>query len=332
MKVLLAVVAVTALLYLASQQGQVDQTSETSFNDFIMKFRKSYFSKDEFEFRKSVFITNLAQIALKNLNKKDKATYGLNQMSDWTTEEFESLLGFTSNEDQPSAVIIDQGSDQKTHSHKDWRKDTDIKGAKDQLACGACWAFAATGAIEATHRITNGVSSVNLSEQELLDCSKNFKYFTLGCLGGHMNAAFKMSRNHKGLNSEEDYPYIHKRNKKCGHQKKVHSQVIDYIQVTDTTMTFEEAEANMKAALDIAPLTTGIAAHGWQHYKKGVFSCEGTFSKDHAVLVIGYTEAGHWIIRNSWGSRWGDQGYITIAAGNTCLLLDDAVRVVVATV
>ena len=66
------------------------------------------------------------------------------------------------------------------------------------------------------------------------------------------------------------------------------------------------------------PVSVCLDASNWASYKSGVFSNCGSTTLNHAVLAVGYEKDGTWIVKNSWGVNWGDQGYIKLAPGNTC--------------
>merc|ERR1711872_585419 len=161
---------------------------------------------------------------------------------------------------------------------------------------------------------------------EKVDCS--MKWGNHGCFGGLMDFAFKYIRDNKGIDTEESYPYTAKTGKECLFNDKPIGAVLS--SWTDIKKGSEEELAH--AVATVGPISVGIdAAHpGFQMYKKGVYHekhCNSTML-DHGVLVVGYgsgkntsgKKENYWIVKNSWGTTWGDKGYIKMArdAKNMC--------------
>jgi C1A family cysteine protease len=202
-------------------------------------------------------------------------------------------------------------SDKKCPKHVDWRKEGAISSVKNQLDCGSCWAFSASEAIEGEWYLKYN-QLYNLSEQELVDCSGYLG--NMGCGGGSMDAAFEYVIQN-GLCLNQSYPY-NATNGLCQNQtctKKVH--IDKYYDVPHNN------EKQLERAVVQQPVSVAIQANlrSFQLYKKGIYSDPDCGDQlDHGVLLVGYgydpeLDMKYWIVKNSWGDNWGENGYIRIA-------------------
>ena len=190
----------------------------------------------------------------------------------------------------------------------DWRDNHKVTTVKNQGSCGDCWAFSSVGAVESAWAIKNNVL-FNLSQQELLDCSSMNK----GCKGGSMDLAFKYIMNN-GLCTNLSYPYIAER-EFC--QKNDCEPVIQIKGYRDVTQDNEKALAR---AVSKQPISVAIQANkrSFQLYQSGIYNDPDCGTElDHGVLLVGYGtdidfNMDYWIIKNSWGKEWGENGYIKI--------------------
>ncbi|KAL5650596.1 hypothetical protein ACJX0J_041405, partial [Zea mays] len=171
----------------------------------------------------------------------------------------------------------------------------------------SCWAFSAVSSVESVNQIVTG-EMVTLSEQELVECSTDGG--NSGCNGGLMDAAFDFIIKNGGIDTEDDYPY-RAVDGKCDMNRK-NARVVSIDGFEDVP---ENDEKSLQKAVAHQPVSVAIEAGGreFQLYKSGVFSGSCTTNLDHGVVAVGYgAENGkdYWIVRNSWGPKWGEAGYI----------------------
>ncbi|XP_029640527.1 cathepsin L1-like isoform X2 [Octopus sinensis] len=185
----------------------------------------------------------------------------------------------------------------------------DMNEYADLGKCGSCWAFSATGSLEGQIFRKYG-KLISLSEQNLVDCSSSFG--STGCDGGLMDQAFRYIRIF-GIESEISYPYRAMQQTCWYNRSKVVAFDTNYVDVLKTEQALQIAVANVgpvSASIDASPTT-------FQFYSHGVYVSDDCNHKlNHGILVVGYgTENGqdYWLVKNSWGERWGHHGYIKMA-------------------
>ncbi|KAL0315851.1 UNVERIFIED_CONTAM: Cysteine proteinase 3 [Sesamum radiatum] len=202
---------------------------------------------------------------------------------------------------------------------KDWRETGIVSPVKNQGHCGSCWTFSTTGALEAAYAQAFG-KGISLSEQQLVDCAGAFNNF--GCNGGLPSQAFEYIKYNGGLETEDAYPYTGK-NGLCKYSSENAAvQVVDSVNIT------LGAEDELRHAVAfVRPVSVAFeVVNGFRAYKGGVYTSTKCGSSpmdvNHAVLAVGYgVENGipYWLIKNSWGADWGDNGYFKMEMGkNMC--------------
>jgi len=193
-----------------------------------------------------------------------------------------------------------------------------VTAVKNQGQCGSCWTFSTTGGLEGRWKVASG-QLVSLSEQQLVDCDKRDS----GCGGGLMETAFSYEQG-VAVCTESSYRYTARagscRASSC-------STGIPRGGVTGYRKVSRSASALM-SALQEGPVSVAVDAGKFQSYRSGVLTGRCGTSLDHGVLVVGYGTAGgtdYWKVKNSWGSSFGEAGYIRLSrSGDMCGILDDA--------
>lgn len=283
---------------------------------FKETYKKSYDVEEEGA-RRMIWEEHVASIIQHNLDADlGLHTYrqGLNEYSDLTNEEFvKTLNGYLhSKKTKKNGNIFFPPSNFVLPATVDWRKEGLVTPIKNQEQCGSCWAFSTTGSLEGQHMKKTG-KLVSLSEQNLMDCST--PEGNMGCEGGLMDQAFEYVIKNKGIDTEKSYPYT-AQDGQCHYKKtSVGATCTGY-----TDVPSGDESALQKAVATIGPISVAIDAsqESFQLYKSGVYdepNCS-TDLLDHGVLAIGYgTEDGndYWLVKNSWGTSWGEEGYIKMS-------------------
>lgn len=201
-------------------------------------------------------------------------------------------------------------------SSVDWRTKGIVNPIKDQGQCGSCWAFSTVQAVESAVALKSG-TLYNLSEQQLVDCDDT----DYGCSGGWMDNAFSWINQNNGLCSDEDYPYVSGNSgmsDKCLTTCKTepNTKVLSHVDIPISDLALMQV-------LSQQPVSVALEADqsGFQFYSSGVFTGECGTLLDHGVGLVGYgvnttNNLSYYILRNSWGTSWGDNGYMYLGRGN----------------
>ncbi|KAL6346583.1 hypothetical protein AAG906_000201 [Vitis piasezkii] len=310
------------------------------FSIFKRRFGKSYASQEEHDYRFKVFKANLRR-ARRHQQLDPSATHGVTQFSDLTPAEFRgTYLGLRPLKlphDAQKAPILPTND---LPEDFDWRDHGAVTAVKNQGSCGSCWSFSTTGALEGANFLATG-NLVSLSEQQLVECDhecdpEEMGSCDSGCNGGLMNTAFEYTLKAGGLMKEEDYPYTGTDRGSCKFDKtKIAASVSNFSVIS---LDEDQIAANL---VKNGPLAVAINAVFMQTYVGGV-SCPYICSKrlDHGVLLVGYGSAGYapirmkdkpyWIIKNSWGENWGENGFYKICRGRNVCGVDSMVSTVAA--
>lgn len=316
--VLFAVVATlaNATLYTSDPTEQ-----KKLWEEFKTQFGKKYETMTEESHRFSVFIENLRSADLRNIQEKragGSAVHGTTQFSDLSQAEFEAVFLTYDPTEKPAAmeVVDNLPAVDTTAALVDWSGKLTTP-VKDQGYCGSCWAFSATEQIESDAMRTLGVT-YTLSAEQITQCAPKP---CMGCNGGFTENAYTYVKGVKGLVTESNYPYT-------SYQGKTGTCNVDTSKavVGVTGYTTIKGESNMASYVQkTGPLSVCLDASSWNSYKKGIMTTCGK-SVDHCVQAVGVdaSSSGYWKVRNSWGTSWGESGYIRLAYGkNTCAISND---------
>jgi cathepsin L len=348
----------TALTFFALAgiaQGANLKAQQKYFVNWMQTHNKNYTTAEEFHTKYSTFAENMETINAHNkLHKAGKKTFtlGTNQFTDLNNDEWKAYLATPITVD-PSKNAVDEKL-QDNPPAVDWRTQGYVTPVKDQGQCGSCWAFSTVASTEGANFAKTGTLP-SLSEQQLVDCSGS--YGNMGCNGGLMDNAFQYIIAIGGLDSEDSYPYT-AQDGSCNFDK---SNIAgDVTAFTDVTQGDEGALET--AVATTGPISVAIdASHSsFQMYSSGVYyepACSSS-QLDHGVTVVGYgasstaarklllwgddDEAGdddepagdddepasgnYWIVKNSWNTVWGQQGYIWMSKdrNNNCGIASSA--------
>ena len=316
--------------------GNVFDRFEDWVNDFQITFKNN-------EHMQSIYNNWVENDKFIEFSNNQNLTYSLghNQFSGMTNDEYQEYLGFLSFNMETQETNL-RGIDEsflifKTLKNQysvydeifydslpesvDWVTSGAVTNVKDQGQCGSCWSFSTTGALEGAYFNKYDILE-SFSEQQLVDCD-NWKNGGRdhGCNGGLMDNAFTWISKNGGLCSESDYPYVAGTTKSAGTCKTTcknvdYSDIISYIDVEPNS------DNAMMMAISKQPISIAIEADqtSFQFYKSGVFTASCGTNLDHGVLAVGYgSENGmdYYLVKNSWGTSWGMDGYIMLGRGSS---------------
>jgi len=281
---------------------------QNMFVSWMDSFSKTY-QHEEFFARYNTFKSWVDFVAAHNAANHTWQA-GLNQFSDLTPSEFASQQ-LTGLDIAPAdTVVTAENLEVFTPSNDiDWREKGAVTPVKNQAQCGSCWAFSAVGIVEGWG-FTTGKGLHDLSEQQLVDCAGS--YGNQGCNGGWHDKAVDYLAD-GGSCEQKDYPYTGR----DGQCKRTCTPVIKPNKSVKGT-----TEAALSNAINVGPVGVAVdASGGFQSYHSGVFTGPCGTQLNHAILAVGFNSSPskYWIVKNSWGTTWGNKGYIHMAQGkNLC--------------
>lgn len=292
------------------------------FNSWQDQFSKKFEESDAMLKAMDQFSKNLAKVEAHNAQGKSWQM-ALNQFAHMGSDEWSAFVKGFSMPERPIAVprtsadetsLLRGSLRSSSPSSVDWVSEGAVNTPRNQGTCGSCWTFSATGAVEGAYYVKYG-SLPELSMQQLVECDTTGS----GCGGGLMDYAFEWLEGNGGQCSYADYPYTLSASKTAGSCQTTCTPVdgTTPTQYTDVGHT----ESALKAALAKQPVSVAIEADqdAFQFYDSGVMTGDCGTNLDHGVLAVGYgtdsDDGDYWTIKNSWGTSWGEDGYIRIERG-----------------
>lgn len=303
----------------------VPQEVRLGFDLWKIEQKRLYASPEEQDYRLRSFYKNW--VTVQQSRNQNEYELELNFLADLSEEEFLSKYAMKESfakktrealkealKNQP----IEEGEEETPENFNlegrygtNWLKDNKMTPVRQQGACGACWAFATTAALESAWLIKNQ-NPGHLSPQHLIDCVNP----SFGCEGGITYDAYVYLLKKKiGIAQEREYPYIQDEGR-C--ERKNSKWRLRNIKIAN------DSDMSIMNILRGGPLVTHIDAKNLLLYKRGIFNGICSSSYNHGVVLAGAEKVGkdkYWIVKNSWSQRWGEKGYIRIKMGGNCKIV-----------
>uniref|UniRef100_A0A7S0Q0C6 Peptidase C1A papain C-terminal domain-containing protein n=1 Tax=Coccolithus braarudii TaxID=221442 RepID=A0A7S0Q0C6_9EUKA len=299
--------------------------SNTTFASFISRFGRAYVTAAELALREANFARTKSEVLKQNAEfaaGRSSWWAAINEFADLTDQEFserkKGLIHVRTNGYNPAEALPELVKKAATPESMDWRdfSPSIVTPVKDQGNCGSCWAFASTAVIESHHALYSGTKDLLvLAPQTLVNCAPNPADCggTGGCEGSIPELAFNYT-SQMGIALESDLPYT-AHDEQCDESVKKAVKVSGYVKLAANSAPELEA-----ALFSMGPIAVNVAAN-WRNYGGGIFSGGCTAINcvlDHVVVATGYAKPsasseGYWLIRNSWGASWGEDGYIRLS-------------------
>lgn len=319
-----------------------------SFEEYLAEFGKAYPRPEEYASRRALFEASKARIVAHN-RQPQSYLMGFNEFTDLTEEEvrpYYSGVVLTEGTRRPTrSGILKQRSSVALPASFTWQARTPavLTPVKLQGSCGSCWAHAAVECVESQLALLTKTPAIPLSVQQVTSCTTNPRHCggSGGCNGATAQLGWEYVGNSTGLVSEQDYPYASLTADSatvCNipSSAKPVATVTGYVQ-----LNHNDPQAIMEALVEKGPLAVSVDASDWKQYRQGIFDgCRQPgdhITINHGVQLVGYgtddaSQKPYWIVRNSWGAEWGEDGYIRLprAASGTnesCHYVDDWVEV-----
>jgi len=301
-----------------------------TFEHFKAEFNRKYRDDAEETYRRELFEGSLAKVLKHNKDHSKTWKLGINKFSDMTADEkkaFRGVNGAMLHKQKKARTAKQVSREWKNASawvgvNVDWRTKGVVTKPKDQGACGSCWTFSTAETIETYYALKYN-NLITLSEQQILDCTPNPNDCggTGGCGGGTVELACARIMIMGGLSLETTYPYKSGggANYKCDLTKvKPAARISNYFDLPSN-----EAAPILQQVGENGPISISVDASTWSDYESGIFDgCDNSSPDiDHAVQLVGFgtdtSNNDYWLVRNSWGQGYGEEGYIRLKRYST---------------
>jgi len=307
------IILILAIGLIAAQTNMNNgETMMSEFQKFMRQYKVGYSNTDEFNRFFTVYQENFRLV-----KSHSNAGYALelNKYSLYTKSQFKSTYLTLDAEDlqtklQSTPVLQSStGPVLTAPASFDWRNQGAVTGVKDQGSCGCCWAFSTVAIVEGAYYVKYKRTPAQYSEQQLLSCDSSSN----GCNGGNMVDGLNYIRNAGGLARMSTFPYQGQA-QQCSFRS---NQGV--VRVAGVNQVNGDDNSIKNALLTYGPVGAAVDATNLQFYSSGVYSCGGSANVNHAITIVGYGNDGsglYWIIKNSWGSSWGMNGYFYVRSGD----------------
>lgn len=340
MKIIVLLLALCAVANAFAPPQSLPQLDE--FHSFMEKFSKNYTDLNEYMAHYHTFRANLQRIQqLRAAHYAETGTsgeevYGITKFADLNRKEFSNFLGYTPR--YRPQVEVSFPNITAAPDKVDWRTQGKVTPVKDQGQCGSCWAFSATEEVESSWAM-GGHTLEEFSVQQIVSCDGTDG----GCNGGDTISAYEYIQQAGGLESDKVYPYSSGGGNTGSCHFNKNNRIVKVTGFTYATPACTDScnkQDEQTLADNLAskgPVSICVDAESWQFYTGGVLTsnCPHAYSDlDHCVQLVGYDKTAstpYWIVRNSWNTDWGIEGYIHVAIGkNLCGIADEATFVATA--
>ncbi|KAH3744658.1 cysteine proteinase [Pelomyxa schiedti] len=294
-----------AALIIALMVATAAAWTRLDFQKWAAEHNKNYETENKASLRFKIWLHNMESNARFNA-QGHSWTVGANKFTDLTPEEFESMYLMRP---QVHGNVTTKSARGLVGETVDWT--SDCTAVKDQGDCGSCWTFATTGSIETCRKITGDGELISLSEQQLVDCCTGA--CCNGCKGGTIQGGLKCAES--GLTTETAYPYTEVDTKDCKEPSSLSTKITSLTAITSGSVS------QLQSALKTQPIAVAIDARLLSPYTGGIWCPDAcsTSTLDHAVLLVGIDTTAkepYYKIKNSWGARWGEEGYFRMCIGD----------------
>ena len=327
-----------ALLLIAvfSAVALANKDYDAMFREFKATHLKAYADATEESQRFNNFVQNMKKSEVLQA-ANPLAVFGANQFADMSDAEFatringasfykKAMAESTHTVEAPLADIVAAAGEKV-----DWRDKGAVTPVKNQGSCGSCWAFSATGNIESMWFIA-GNPLTAVSDQQLTSCDT----IDHGCNGGLMDNAYNwlLSARKGEIVTEAAYPYVSGSgsNPACKPKTEIDAMPVGAV-ITGIDHIARSEDTLASYVLKTGPMAVAVDATTFQSYRSGIVTSCVNRQINHGVLAVGYDDTNvppYWIIKNSWGTSWGESGYLRLAKGsNQCLINSYATTAIV---